>query len=104
MTYFIVVAVALLLVMVGLLYLFSSQDQIQITTTGSPIPALPAIQNFVESCLDLVGTKAIYNLAYQGGYANPKGDESLGETGDRRRNHHYSGDAILPYAADRDHV
>lgn len=104
MTYFIIVAVALLLVMVGLLYVFSTQEKIQITTTGSPIPALPAIQNFVESCLDLVGTKAVYNLAYQGGYANPKGDDLLGETGDGRRNHHYIGDAILPYAADRDQV
>src|SRR3989344_4541433 len=102
MTYFIIVAVALLLVMVGLLYIFSTQEKIQVTTSGSPIPALPAIQNFVESCLDVVGTKAIYNFAYQGGYTNPKGDESLGESGDGRREHHYSRDTILPYAANRD--
>jgi len=100
-SYFIFVAILLLLVMVALLYV-SSQGRIDVATQGASISVLPAIENFVQSCVNLVATKGIYHIAYQGGYINSQGDSRYGESGDGQFNQHYTYDTALPYAVDGD--
>ncbi len=105
LTVYIILGILLMLILALGYYLYQQQVKAPFEEPLSRFPQVaPGTAGFIDPepvvsyCFEKLGREAVYTLAKQSGYVNPKGDYRYGEPGDYLSSHYYSDDAVVPYA------
>ncbi|RJQ22541.1 hypothetical protein C4580_00630 [Candidatus Woesearchaeota archaeon] len=101
-TVFIILGILLLAGVGFYLYLSGREAEVPLEAgVMKPTTDPRVFQEFVEACLAETVTQGVYTIAAQGGYSAPKGDWSLGDSGDGLPIHYYVPEGVVPFVLNR---